>query len=148
MQVINHVEMRAARSSPGHGIRMQTCSNLARTSHDITEGGRANSWTGSAVEGEGGLGMDTQIITVSPILLVLGGGEQSRPASWSPIRARISIVHGLEQRRGRMGDPDGVPPGLLFSDRADMVRSNRRGGVVTTNSKMLSPPIDLDGTRG
>lgn len=56
LQVSNHLEQRAARNSPpGHGIRMQKCSNLMRSdvqmSHSIAEGGRVHRQTRSAAEG-------------------------------------------------------------------------------------------------
>lgn len=134
MQVIK--SSRAA--GRGHGIRMQTCSNLARTFRRCTTPLREGERTGRQdrpLRGE--VWGWIHDFTVSPILL------SSEASNHVPVRARISIVHGLEQCRGRMRDPCGAPPGFLFSDRQGW--SGATGGF---GSNISAAPIELDGSRG
>lgn len=85
-----HVKLRAVGNSPPghgiHGIRMQTCSNLSWTSHNVNEKGGRENCTGrtrsAAGEGEGegeGEGRGMSIITVSTFLLSSDASKSPPP---------------------------------------------------------------------
>lgn len=134
MQVINHLEQRAA----GTAFACKHAAALARTFRRCTTSLREGERTGRQdrpLRGE--VWGWIHDFTVSPILL------SSEASNHVPVRARISIVHGLEQRRGRMRDPCGAPPGFLFSDRQGW--SGATGGF---GSNISAAPIELDGSRG
>lgn len=135
-----HLKLRAVRNSPpGHGIRMQTCSNLSWTSHNISEeGGRetAQAERGRPLGGRWGGGSGNEHYysfdlsscprrRVNPLPVGrLGQDLDVQRLEWA------SWSNGIQRRS----------PGLLVSGPAGLVRSNR---WVSRQSNDRCSPIDF-----
>lgn len=140
MQVINHLEQRAAGSSPGHGIRMQTCSNLARTFRRCTTSPREGECTGREDRPlRGGQRMDTQLLLQFPpsscprrraITSPFEPGSRLS-TGWSNVVVEWGVHVALPRASGSRTGRDGPeqPEGLLWQQH-------------------VGSPIELDGTRG